>query len=148
MINYHSGLSQSNGCNGEPTYIAGANAVYKIGGPWAIGSMACGTETVPPVDKIVGPGNKYVTAAKLAVFGKVDIDSPAGPSEVLILADDSPEARLVAVDLLAQAEHEPHQAALQVLKEKSRHVRRKGREIHPIALAFEQSVHKYLQEHP
>ena len=94
--------------------IAGADAVYKIGGPWAIGSMACGTETVPPVDKIVGPGNKYVTAAKLAVFGKVDIDCPAGPSEVLILADDSPEARLVAVDLLAQAEHDPDSAAVLV----------------------------------
>ena len=94
--------------------IAGADAVYKIGGPWAIGSMACGTETVPPVDKIVGPGNKYVTAAKLAVFGKVDIDSPAGPSEVLILADDSPEARLVAVDLLAQVEHDPDAAAVLV----------------------------------
>ena len=94
--------------------IAGADAVYKIGGPWAIGSMACGTETVPPVVKIVGPGNKYVTAAKLAVFGKVDIDSPAGPSEVLILADDSPEARLVAVDLLAQAEHDPDAAAVLV----------------------------------
>ena len=94
--------------------IAGADAVYKIGGPWAIGSMACGTETVPPVHKIVGPGNKYVTAAKLAVFGKVDIDSPAGPSEVLILADDSPEARLVAVDLLAQAEHDPDAAAVLV----------------------------------
>jgi histidinol dehydrogenase len=94
--------------------IAGADAVYKIGGPWAIGSMAYGTETVPPVDKIVGPGNKYVTAAKLAVFGKVDIDCPAGPSEVLILADDSPEARLVAVDLLAQAEHDPDSAAVLV----------------------------------
>jgi len=91
--------------------IAGADAVYKIGGPWAIGSMAFGTKTVAPVDKIVGPGNKYVTAAKLAVFGKVDIDSPAGPSEVLILADDTPEARLVAVDLLAQAEHDPDAAA-------------------------------------
>ncbi|MDP6779925.1 MAG: histidinol dehydrogenase [Candidatus Latescibacteria bacterium] len=94
--------------------IAGADAVYKIGGPWAIGSMACGTETVPKVDKIVGPGNKYVTAAKLAVFGRVDIDSPAGPSEVLILADGSPEPRLVAVDLLAQAEHDPDAAAVLV----------------------------------
>jgi len=94
--------------------IAGAEAVYKIGGPWAIGSMAFGTETIPSVDKIVGPGNKYVTAAKLAVFGKVDIDSPAGPSEVLILADGSPEARLVAVDLLAQAEHDPDAAGVLV----------------------------------
>jgi len=94
--------------------IAGADALYKMGGPWAIGSMAFGTETVPRVDKIVGPGNKYVTAAKLAVFGRVDIDSPAGPSEVLVLADESAEAGLVVVDLLAQAEHDPDAAAVLV----------------------------------
>ena len=64
-------------------HLAGARKIYKIGGPWAVASMAYGTETVPKVDKIVGPGNKYVTAAKLLVFGEVDIDSPAGPSEGL-----------------------------------------------------------------
>jgi len=94
--------------------IAGCHALYKIGGPWAIAAMAFGTETVPRVQKIVGPGNRYVTAAKLAVFGQVDIDSPAGPSEVLILADQSANPRWVALDMLAQAEHDPDAAAVLV----------------------------------
>jgi histidinol dehydrogenase len=76
--------------------------------------MAYGTEVVPKVDKIVGPGNKYVTAAKMAVFGKVDIDSPAGPSEGLILADDSPDPELVVIDFLSQVEHDPDAAAVLV----------------------------------
>jgi len=92
--------------------IVGADHVFKIGGPWAIGSMAHGTETVPKVDKIVGPGGKYVTAAKMAVFGLVDIDSPAGPSEVLILADQAADPNLVAVDMLSQAEHDADAAAV------------------------------------
>lgn len=92
--------------------IVGADAVFKIGGPWAVGSMAHGTETVPRVDKIVGPGGKYVTAAKMAVFGLVDIDSPAGPSEVLILADHTADAEFVAVDMLSQAEHDADAAAV------------------------------------
>lgn len=95
-------------------HLAGATNIYKIGGPWAVASMAYGTETVPQVDKIVGPGNKYVTAAKLLVFGEVGIDSPAGPSEALILADESAEARLVAIDFLSQAEHDPDAAAVLV----------------------------------
>ena len=95
-------------------HLAGASQLFKIGGPWAIGSLAYGTETVPRVDKIVGPGNKYVTAAKLLVFGQVDIDSPAGPSEALILADDTAEARYVAVDFLSQVEHDPEAAAVLV----------------------------------
>jgi len=94
--------------------IAGCHALYKIGGPWAIAAMAYGTDTIPRVQKIVGPGNRYVTAAKLAVFGQVDIDSPAGPSEVVILADESANPRWVAVDLLAQAEHDPDAAAVLV----------------------------------
>jgi len=85
--------------------IAGADKIFKIGGPWAIASMAFGTETVPRTHKIVGPGGSYVTAAKMAVFGHVDIDSPAGPSEVLILADESADPQLMAIDLLAQGEH-------------------------------------------
>jgi len=93
-------------------HMAGAQRLFKIGGPWAIGSLAYGTRLVPRVDKIVGPGNKYVTAAKLLVFGQVDIDSPAGPSEALILADDSAEARFVAVDFLSQVEHDPEAAAV------------------------------------
>jgi histidinol dehydrogenase len=95
-------------------HLAGASRLFKLGGPWAIGSMAYGTGLVPKVDKIVGPGNKYVTAAKLLVFGEVDIDSPAGPSEALILADETAEARLLAADFLSQVEHDPDAAAVLV----------------------------------
>ncbi|MCL6622204.1 MAG: histidinol dehydrogenase [Syntrophobacterales bacterium] len=95
-------------------HLAGATRIFKIGGPWAIGSLAYGTELVPKVDKIVGPGNKWVTAAKLLVFGEVNIDSPAGPSEALILADDSAEPRYVAADFLSQIEHDADAAAVLV----------------------------------
>ena len=95
-------------------HLAGASRLFKIGGPWAIGSLAYGTELVPRVDKIVGPGNKYVTAAKLLVFGTVAIDSPAGPSEVLILADETAEPRFLAMDFLSQVEHDPEAAAVLV----------------------------------
>jgi histidinol dehydrogenase len=81
------------------------NEVYKIGGIQAIASMAFGTETVPRVDKIVGPGNQYVTAAKTVVSDVVSIDKPAGPSEILVIADESADPRLIAVDLISQAEH-------------------------------------------
>ena len=94
--------------------IAGADQIVKLGGPWAVASMAYGTDTVPKVDKIVGPGNKYVTAAKMVVFGEVDIDSPAGPSESLILADDTADPYLTALDLLSQVEHDPDAAAVLV----------------------------------
>jgi histidinol dehydrogenase len=94
--------------------IAGADHVFKIGGPWAIASMAYGTECVPKVHKIVGPGNSYVTAAKMIVFGEIDIDSPAGASEVLILADESADPRLTAVDLLSQVEHDESNAGVLV----------------------------------
>ena len=95
-------------------HLSGVQRFFKLGGPWAIGSMAYGTEMVPRVDKIVGPGNKYVTAAKLLVFGQVDIDSPAGPSEALILADGSAEPRFLAADFLSQVEHDPDAAAVLV----------------------------------
>ncbi len=95
-------------------HLSGVQRFFKLGGPWAIGSMAYGTEMVPRVDKIVGPGNKYVTAAKLLVFGQVDIDSPAGPSEALILADSSAEPRFLAADFLSQVEHDPDAAAVLV----------------------------------
>ncbi len=95
-------------------HLAGASRLFKIGGPWAIGSLAYGTELVPRVDKIVGPGNKYVTAAKLLVFGAVGLDSPAGPSEVLILADETAESRFLAMDFLSQVEHDPEAAAVLV----------------------------------
>jgi len=91
--------------------IAGVDTMFKMGGPWAVGSMAYGTDTVPKVNKIVGPGNRYVTAAKMAVFGEVDIDSPAGPSEILILADDTANPRWVTIDFLSQIEHDPDAAA-------------------------------------
>ncbi|MBW2622338.1 MAG: histidinol dehydrogenase [Deltaproteobacteria bacterium] len=94
--------------------IAGAEAVYKIGGPWAIGSLAVGTATVPKVDKIVGPGNRWVTAAKMVVFGQVGIDSPAGPSEALILADDTADPGLLVYDFFSQLEHDPDAAAVMV----------------------------------
>jgi len=99
--------------------IAGAEAVYKVGGPWAIGSLAHGTETIPRVDKIVGPGNRYVTASKMVVFGLVDIDSPAGPSEALILADDTADPQWVAIDFFSQLEHDPDAAAVIVTDSES-----------------------------
>lgn len=85
--------------------IAGVDTVYRIGGAQAVAALAYGTATVPRVDKIVGPGNAYVQAAKKLVYGVVDIDSVAGPSEVLVIADDSAPPAFVAADLLAQAEH-------------------------------------------
>jgi histidinol dehydrogenase len=87
--------------------IAGVDRVFVIGGAQAIAALAYGTESVPRVDKIVGPGNAYVAAAKRLVFGDVGIDSIAGPTELVIAADDSTEARWLAADLLAQAEHDP-----------------------------------------
>lgn len=86
--------------------IAGADKIYKLGGAQAITAFAYGTETISSVDKIVGPGNKYVTYAKKAVYGKVDIDFLAGPSEVLIIADEFANPKLIAADMLAQAEHD------------------------------------------
>jgi len=87
-------------------HLAGVTAVVDAGGAQAIAAMAYGTESVPRVDKIVGPGNIYVAAAKRLVFGQVDIDSIAGPSEILVLADESADPRVVAADLLSQAEHD------------------------------------------
>jgi histidinol dehydrogenase len=92
--------------------VAGVSEVYRVGGAQAIAAMAYGTETVPKVDKIVGPGNVYVTAAKLEVSKDVAIDVPAGPSEVLIIADATGNASFIASDLLAQAEHDPQAWAI------------------------------------
>lgn len=86
--------------------LAGVDEVYRIGGAQAVAALAFGTETIAPVDKIVGPGNAYVAAAKRQVFGVVGIDTVAGPSEVLIVADGTNEPAWIAVDLLAQAEHD------------------------------------------
>ncbi|MDK2785263.1 MAG: histidinol dehydrogenase, partial [Bacillota bacterium] len=87
-------------------YLLGVREVYAVGGAQAIAALALGTETIPAVDKVVGPGNAYVAAAKRLLFGCVGIDSVAGPSEVLIVADETAQASLVARDLLAQAEHD------------------------------------------
>ena len=90
----------------------GIREVYAVGGAQAIAAFAYGTETVPRVDKITGPGNRYVAAAKKLVFGTVGIDSIAGPSEVVIIADDTTRAEFVAADLLAQAEHDDDASAI------------------------------------
>ena len=92
--------------------IAGVSEFYRVGGAQAIAAMAYGTETVPKVDKIVGPGNVFVTAAKLDVSRDVAIDVPAGPSEVLVIADETGNASFIASDLLAQAEHDPQAWAI------------------------------------
>lgn len=94
--------------------LAGADEIYAVGGAQAIAAMAYGTETIPKVDKIVGPGNIFVTTAKKLVYGDVDIDFPAGPSEVLIIADDQANPEYIAIDMLAQAEHDPNAASVLV----------------------------------
>lgn len=108
-------------CNAEgkvnPTTLvaakeAGADEVYKVGGAQAIAALAFGTKSIPKVDKIVGPGNIYVALAKKAVYGFVNIDSIAGPSEILVLADESADPRYVAADLLSQAEHDEMASAI------------------------------------
>ncbi|OUX71975.1 MAG: histidinol dehydrogenase [Synechococcus sp. TMED90] len=93
-------------------HMAGVREVYRIGGAQAIAALAFGTETIPKVDVISGPGNLYVTLAKKFVYGQVGIDSLAGPSEVLVIADASANVKQVAADLLAQAEHDPLAAAI------------------------------------
>ena len=91
---------------------AGVDAIYKTGGAQAVAALAFGTESIPKVDKIVGPGNIYVALAKKAVFGYVSIDSIAGPSEILVLADETANPRFVAADLLSQAEHDALASAI------------------------------------
>lgn len=93
-------------------HISGADEIYMVGGAQAIAAMAYGTESIPKVDKIVGPGNIFVTAAKKLVYGDVDIDFPAGPSEVLIIADSTANAEFIAYDMMAQSEHDPEAASV------------------------------------
>ncbi len=95
-------------------HLAGATEVYKVGGAQAIAALAFGTESIPRVNKIVGPGNIFVALAKKAVYGHVSIDSIAGPSEILVLADESANPRFVAADLLSQAEHDELASAILV----------------------------------
>jgi len=92
--------------------IAGVNKIYKVGGAQAVAALAFGTESIPKVDKIVGPGNIFVATAKKEVFGEVDIDMIAGPSEILIIADDTANSAYIAADMLSQAEHDKRATAI------------------------------------
>ena len=94
--------------------IAGVDRIFKVGGAQAVGALAYGTQTIPMVDKIVGPGNAYVAEAKKQVFGRVSIDMIAGPSEILVVADSTCDERYVAADLLSQAEHDKMASAVLV----------------------------------
>ena len=94
--------------------VAGISKIFKVGGAQAVGALAFGTETLPKVDKIIGPGNAYVAEAKKQVHGLVSTDTVAGPSEVLIVADENNNARILAADMLAQAEHDPDASAMLV----------------------------------
>jgi histidinol dehydrogenase len=97
--------------------LAGADEIYKLGGAQAVAAMALGTESIAKVNKIVGPGNVYVTAAKMLVRGRVEIDFPAGPSEILILADRSASPGVIAADMIAQAEHDPQSLSVLVSRD-------------------------------
>lgn len=102
------------------SYIAGVDKIYKIGGAQAIAALAYGTETIDRVDKIVGPGNAYVAQAKKEVSSLVSIDMVAGPSEILIIADSSCDAQLVAIDLLSQAEHDKNASAVLIITDRKK----------------------------
>lgn len=115
---------------------AGVEEIYRVGGAQAIAALAFGTETIPAVDVIAGPGNIYVTLAKKMVYGKVGIDSLAGPSEVLVIADRGADPEHVAADLLAQAEHDPMAAAILLTPEAA------------LAEAVQQAVSEQLKNHP
>ena len=115
---------------------AGIDEIYRVGGAQAVGALAYGTETIPKVDVITGPGNIYVTLAKKMVYGTVGIDSLAGPSEVLIIADEQANPVYVAADLLAQAEHDPMAAAILITTDAS------------LAKQVQQEVTRQLANHP
>jgi histidinol dehydrogenase len=99
--------------------IAGVTEIYRSGGAQAVAAMALGTETIRPVQKIVGPGNVYVTLAKMMLREKVEIDFPAGPSEIGIIADSTADPRIIAADILAQAEHDPNAACILITTDKN-----------------------------
>ncbi len=117
-------------------HLAGISEVYRIGGAQAIAALAWGTETIPRVDVISGPGNLWVTLAKKAVYGRVGIDSLAGPSEVLVIADHTARADQVAADLMAQAEHDPLAAAILITTSEE------------LAAAVPAAIAAQLQDHP
>ena len=114
--------------------IAGVDRIFRVGGAQAIAALAFGTQTIPKVDKIVGPGNIYVATAKRLVFGEVNIDSIAGPSEILLLADESADPKHVAADMLSQAEHDELAAALCVTSSAA------------VAVRIQQAVEEQLQK--
>ena len=115
---------------------AGVNEIYKIGGAQAIAALAYGTTSIPKVDKIVGPGNIYVALAKKAVYGHVNIDSIAGPSEILIIADETANPRFVAADLLSQAEHDELASAILITTSEA------------LATQVSQQVNQFISELP
>ncbi len=117
-------------------HVSGVKKIFRIGGAQAIGALAYGTETIPRVDVISGPGNLYVTLAKKSVYGQVGIDSLAGPSEVLIIADNTADVEQLAADLLAQAEHDPLAASILLTTDESL----------PIKVDLE--IRKQLENHP
>ena len=114
--------------------IAGVDEIYKAGGAQAIAAMAYGTESIPKVDKITGPGNIFVALAKKACFGYVSIDSIAGPSEILVIADETANPRYVAADLLSQAEHDELASAILITTSKE------------LAAEVEKQIEGFLQE--
>lgn len=114
--------------------IAGVDEIYKVGGAQAIAAMAFGTESIPKVDKITGPGNIFVALAKKACFGYVSIDSIAGPSEILVIADETANPRYVAADLLSQAEHDELASAILITTDEN------------VAKEVEQQIEVFLQE--
>ena len=116
--------------------IAGVSDVYVVGGIQAIGALAYGTESVPKVDKVIGPGSSYVTAAKRVMYGTIDVGTPAGPSESIILCDEHATPELAALDLLVEAEHGPESAALLVTHS------------HDVARRVEQILPQYIGELP
>lgn len=129
-------------------HIAGVEEIWKVGGAQAIAALAYGTESIQPVDKIVGPGNIYVALAKREVFGKVDIDMIAGPSEIAVLADDTALPHEVAADLLSQAEHDPRATSVLVttsrtLAEETAHEVEKQLEQLPRKEIAKQSIDEY-----
>jgi len=114
--------------------IAGVTEIYQSGGAQAIAAMALGTETIPKVQKIVGPGNIYVTMAKMLLREQVEIDFPAGPSEVAVIADRTADPRIIAWDILAQAEHDPNAACVLITMDRAL-AERVGREVESLAAA-------------
>ncbi|MGM9947716.1 histidinol dehydrogenase [Floccifex sp.] len=128
--------------------IAGVTEIYKIGGAQAIAALAYGTQSIPHVDKIVGPGNIFVAASKKLVFGKVDIDMIAGPSEILVIADEKGKPEYIAADLLSQAEHDPMASAILLttstsLLEKVNEELKKQTDVLPKKDIIEQSLQNY-----